>query len=136
MQDWLHQTTYKILIIDDDYADRALYYSWLNQIKNCNYELFEANSGRLGLLAYEKHQPDCILLDYVMQDKDGFEFLKALQKRMNTISCVIFMTGNGTTDIEERAYELGVYDYLNKNELDAELLNERILAAVREQRVS
>jgi len=71
----------KILIVDDEYANRLL----LKEIlKYSNHKLLEASNGEEALRIAESQRPDCILMDIQMPIMDGIEATLEIRKRCNT----------------------------------------------------
>jgi CheY-like chemotaxis protein len=66
----------KVLVVEDDPDQRELLAS---RLRSGGCEVVEAANGRLALKALEDFVPDLILLDLVMPEMDGFEFLSALR---------------------------------------------------------
>ena len=80
-----------ILVIDDDEQFRGYLCELL---KGKGFDIFEAANGALGLEAYRAHQPDLVLTDIVMPEKEGLELIKHL-RRENPDARIIAMTGGG-----------------------------------------
>lgn len=68
----------KVLVVEDDDGQRELLASGLRS-RGC--EVVEAANGRRALEALEGFVPDLILLDLIMPEMDGFQFLSALRDR-------------------------------------------------------
>jgi signal transduction histidine kinase/CheY-like chemotaxis protein len=68
----------RVLVVEDDAAQRELLTAGL-RARGC--EVVEAANGRLALVALEDFVPDLILLDLIMPELDGFEFLEALRDK-------------------------------------------------------
>jgi CheY-like chemotaxis protein len=66
-----------ILLIDDDDIIRRLVQICLESF--ANWRIKVATSGREGLIAIAKAKPDAILLDMMMPDMDGFDFVDELK---------------------------------------------------------
>lgn len=99
-----------ILVIEDSEYQRKLIKKVLEKM---NYEIAEAANGREGLKMLEWLQPDCILLDLVMPEVNGWEVLQTLKDREILIPVVVF-----TADIQDisrqKCEQLGVKAYVNK----------------------
>lgn len=67
-----------LLIVDDFPADRELYRRSLLADSSCAYCFLEADCARAGLELCRTQAIDAILLDYLLPDADGLEFLSAL----------------------------------------------------------
>tara|TARA_R110001583_G_C5604431_1_gene404788 strand:+ start:426 stop:1103 length:678 start_codon:yes stop_codon:yes gene_type:complete len=72
---------------------------------------------------------DCILLDLMLPDGDGFEILKSL-KKLNKIDGVIIISAKETLDSKIKGFNLGADDYLTKPFHLSELLV-RVQALIR-----
>lgn len=66
-----------ILLIDDDDIIRCLVQICLESF--ANWRIKVATSGREGLIEIAKTKPDAILLDMMMPDMDGFDFVDELK---------------------------------------------------------
>lgn len=115
----------EILIIDDEPAIRKLLEITL---ENNNYKVWQAATGKEGIVMAANHPPDLILLDIGLPDKSGHEVLKEL-KSWYTKSIVILSVLNNETDIVN-ALDNGASDYLSKPFRTGELLA-RIRSAIR-----
>ena len=62
---------------------------------------------------FRNQAPEIVLTDVVMPGFDGF-FLTAVIKAISPESLVIIMTGLGDTELNEKAYDLGVSAFLHK----------------------
>jgi signal transduction histidine kinase/DNA-binding response OmpR family regulator len=111
-----------ILIIDDNPLDREIFRRYLLQDKNHQYAFWEAESGREGLALYHQHQPEVILLDYLLPDINGLEFLTELKFHAEAVGegiipPVIMLTGQGHEKVAVQAMKSGVNDYLVKGQI-------------------
>jgi len=100
----------KVLIIDDDESIRDIYST---NFKSAKYKVFCAKNGKEGLDAVEEKKPDIVLLDILMPEMDGFDFLKALKKKNPLIPAVVLTNMSSPKDKEE-AILLGAKEYLLK----------------------
>ena len=99
-----------ILIVEDDnVARRAI--RRLLQVEGWN--TIEAENGVQGLRMFRNQAPEIVLTDVVMPGLDGF-FLTAVIKAISPASAVIIMTGLEDTELNEKAYDLGVSAFLHK----------------------
>lgn len=105
--------THNILIIDDDEFLLDMY-SLKFREQNFNVEIaFGGNE------AFEKIKngflPDIILLDIIMPQMDGFEFLRlAKEQGILSKSKVIILTNLGQKEDIEKGLRLGASDYIIK----------------------
>jgi diguanylate cyclase (GGDEF)-like protein len=101
-----------ILVVDDDRSVRAQLRLWL---ENDGYRVVEAKDCATCLAAYREYHPDLVLLDIVLPDQDGLQCCEKLHDLSGGEYTPILMI-SGLTDDQtiERAFELGVQDYIIK----------------------
>jgi diguanylate cyclase (GGDEF)-like protein len=100
-----------ILIVDDDKANIIA----LTHILTPEYTVYAAKDGPEAIEAVNEHLPDVILLDILMPEMDGFEVLSLLKGDEKTRAIpVIFVTGLGDLENEEKGLGLGAADYMSK----------------------
>lgn len=121
----------KILILDDNPADRELCRRYLGRSPAPPYELVEHNAIDGAIELVQRLDPDCILLDYHLHDGDGIEFLGDLAgiggpRRYP----VVMLTGTGSETIAVQVMKAGAQDYLIKNRLSAEVLQRAVETAI------
>lgn len=115
----------EILIIDDEPQIRKLLEITL---ESNDYKVWQAETGKAGIILAANHPPDLILLDIGLPDKSGHEVLKELRAWYNK-SIIILSVQNNESDIVS-ALDNGANDYLTKPFRTAELLA-RIRSAIR-----
>lgn len=121
----------RILIIDDCAEDRETYRRYLFQDPDCTYVVLEAELGELGLELCRTIQPDCVLLDYLLPDFDGLEFLNELKTQVGKIDFpIVMVTGFGDEAVAVQAMKNGAYDYLVKRHLTPESLQTTVQNAL------
>ena len=122
-----------VLIVDNHSEDCQRYESYLLENSECRYRILSESTGNAGLDLYRLLQPDIILLEYVLPDMDGLEFLAKLkqkEKQHQQIPPVIMITGCGNENIAVRAIKSGFQDYLVKQQVTSELLNSSVNSAI------
>jgi signal transduction histidine kinase len=119
----------RILIIDDNPEDRALYRRFLSKSGN-NFDFIECATGADGLRACLESSPDCILLDYRLPDMDGVELLAQLNNACADLCAVVVLTRNGSETIAVQSLQKGAQDYLSKDALSPETLARSIDNAI------
>lgn len=107
----------KILIIDDEAPIRKLLEITL---ESNDYKVWQAETGKSGILMAVNHPPDLILLDIGLPDKSGHEVLKEL-RTWYTKGIIILSVQNSEQDIV-KALDNHATDYLAKPFRTAELL--------------
>ncbi|UOQ99794.1 hybrid sensor histidine kinase/response regulator [Hymenobacter sp. 5317J-9] len=122
----------KILLVDDNEQDRALYRRFLGRhlgFESIRFE--EAATAAEARDQFLAHQPDCVLLDYNLPDADGLDILADLKTLTPPDSlCVVMVTGGGSEKLAVRALNNGALDYLVKRQFDQELLAKTVLHAI------
>ncbi len=104
-----------ILIVDDCPEDREVYRRYLSLDSKYSYKIFEEEEGENALELCKQIQPDAILLDYLLPDIDGLEFLSELKIQTGKTNLpVIMLTGQGNEAIAVAAIKNGAQDYLVK----------------------
>jgi CheY-like chemotaxis protein len=106
------QTTDRILIADDNAANRELLEAYLTSVE-CEIETSVDGQDTLNKVA--SFHPDLILLDVMMPKFSGFEVCKKLKDDPQTRSIMVLMVTalNEMGDIE-RAVAAGTDDFLSK----------------------
>jgi two-component system KDP operon response regulator KdpE len=115
----------EILIIDDEPQIRKLLEITL---ESNDYKVWQAETGKAGIILAANHPPELILLDIGLPDKSGHEVLRELRTWYNK-SIIILSVQNSEADIVS-ALDNGATDYLTKPFRNAELLA-RIRSAIR-----
>jgi len=100
----------KILLVDDGEDLCRLFTESLGQE---GFQVVAARSGHEALALVELEPPDLIVLDLVMQEMDGLEILRRLQKRAEAVKVVV-LTAHGTAQRVRDAMALGVREFLGK----------------------
>ena len=115
----------KILLIEDDKFFRDFY---AFKLKEKGLDVAVAGDGVEGLQKIASFQPELILLDLIMPQKDGFEVLQAMsaQNLTSVIPVLVFSTLGQEKDVQ-RAKDLGARDYINKSFFDFDKLFARIM---------
>ena len=101
-----------VLAIDDTELVHRLLKIYL---QGENLELHSATSCEEGFNKIIVLNPDLILLDIIMDDTDGFEFLKKLKQdpRTQNIS-VILISGLSESVDREKGFDMGAFDFIAK----------------------
>ena len=111
----------KILLVDDD----ELHLTTAELFLQNEYEVYKTKSGKeaLEFLTNNKIVPNLILLDILMPNMDGWGVLIRLQA-VDFLKCVpiVFLTTVKDESERERAYKMGIADYITKPFNRADLL--------------
>lgn len=100
----------KILIIEDE---AAISKSIKNYFKANDVHCEEANNFKEAMAKIDIYDYDCILLDLMLPDGDGFDLLRHLKKK-NKTEGVIIISAKETLDSRLEGFNLGADDYLTK----------------------
>jgi carbon storage regulator CsrA len=121
----------RILVVDDSPEDRATYCRFMKADLDHEYVVAETATGEEGLQWCRQENPDCVLLDYLLPDLSGLEFLAELSgtKGLAPIP-VVMLTGQGDESIAVQAMKTGALDYLTKRELSSDRLRLAVHSAM------
>ena len=101
--------TKKILVVDDKKEMRQLLKQYLTKE---GFEIVLAEDGRKALFIARQEKPDLILLDLMMPEMGGYEFMRLYSREADTPTIIL------TAKLEENdkvlGLELGADDYITK----------------------
>ncbi|MCC6904678.1 MAG: response regulator transcription factor [Anaerolineae bacterium] len=98
-----------ILVVDDKQSLRQLVRSYLEQE---GYRVVEASDGREAIFVARHEKPDLIILDIMMPEMDGYEFMRIFSKEADIP--VIMLTARIEENDRVLGLEIGADDYLAK----------------------
>lgn len=125
---------YKVLMVEDNPADRFLYRISLPEPV---FETVEAENAAAGLEACKRHRPDCILLDFNLPALNGLEFIAALRNECGELPCAIVMiTGVHDERVAVEAMKSGATDYIPKTDNIGDFLQHAVISAVEKFRMA
>jgi signal transduction histidine kinase/DNA-binding response OmpR family regulator/HAMP domain-containing protein len=111
-----------VLVVEDDTTQRERIRSWLEPQ---HWLIAEAENGRVALDRLGSKLSDVILLDLMMPEMDGFQFITALQERPEWRSIpVIVITALDLTAADRARLNSGVAEILSKDSFDPSRLVE------------
>ena len=124
----MNNNKYRILVVEDENNIRTFVTALLEAN---NYQAVTADSCKSGLLMFNSHRPDLIILDLGLPDEDGIQLLKTVR----TDSAVPIIVLSARTDENDKVLALdnGANDYVTKPFGSAELVA-RIRSALRNAR--
>src|SRR4051794_11474316 len=102
--------TRKLLVVDDDEASCRLVRAIFTPE---GFEVSAAHDGNTGLERAQLEEPDVVILDLHLPERDGIEVLAQLRKT-NPLLPVIMLTAHVDVKTAVRATRLGAFDYLTK----------------------
>lgn len=123
----------KILIVEDDSFISDMYKAKLEYL---GYDIKIAENGKVGFELAASFNPDLILLDIVMPEKDGFELLSDLKKdeKLKDLP-VILLTNLGRREDIEKGFKMGANDYIIKAHFTPQEVVEKVNKILKEKKV-
>jgi DNA-binding NtrC family response regulator len=117
-----------VLVVDDVPAMAEQYAYDLRRLGG--FEVQVSRDGREALERLGGEPVDCVILDLEMPGMDGFEVLRALERRGSEIPVIVY-TGTGNYDRCIQAVRLGAYGFVDKAEPVERVVREVELAVER-----
>lgn len=123
-----------VLVVDDSTTNRSI----LCDILHSDYTVIQAENGIQALtkLKRQDKKVDAIILDIIMPEMDGYEFMNKI-KQDKTLSQipVIILTEKSDRDTEKKVLESGAWDFVPKP-YDAEIIKLRLKNVIARSQVS
>ncbi len=101
----------KVLIIDDL---EDVHIQIKAALDGLEYEIISSYNADEGLMLFQIHKPQVVILDLRMPGKDGVELLERLEPESDSYFAVVIISGYGTDDDIIKCYELGASAFLHK----------------------
>ncbi|MDH3583152.1 MAG: response regulator, partial [Phycisphaerae bacterium] len=119
----------RVLVVEDDTDIREMV---RRSLTKAGWEVDEAENGRLALERLESRQPDVILLDLMMPEMDGFEFVERMRANDDWRSIpVLVLTAKDMTDEDRARLNGGVERVIQKGDYSREKLLAEVQRVVR-----
>jgi PAS domain S-box-containing protein len=84
-----------VMVVEDDNTTREMMVRMLHKV---GWQVIEAENGEIALRLLDKHSPELILLDLMMPEMDGFEFIIHLrQHKLCATTPVVVLTAKDVT---------------------------------------
>lgn len=113
-----------VLLIEPDQTSAAF---MRHMLRGAGYEVAYAPTGKEGLIAAYRDQPDAILLEVDLPDMDGLEVIRRVAADPRTQRAwVICLTKRGSPETAQQAYESGAKDYVVKQADAVDLVLQRL----------
>lgn len=128
--------TLTILIVEDSEVQRMAIRYVLEKDTGTKYEFIETAYGEKGVELYNEHEIDCVILDYLLPDFDGLEFMNRVRLEDGFIERpILFVTAEGDRAIVAQAMEMGATDYIDKHRYEKDnLLSRTVQEAIEKKR--
>ena len=105
--------TQNVLIVDDTEINLILFSALVKKLDDCVAHTFM--SALQGLLWAADNEPDLVIVDYMMPEIDGLEFIRRLRQMPSCEGVpVLMITANDQKQLRYRALDLGANDFLIK----------------------
>jgi hypothetical protein len=120
-----------VLIVEDDELTRSMLSSLLAKK---GWNIRTAINGADALISVKEISPDLILLDLMMPEVDGFQFLKILRTEEQWESIpVVVLTARNLSEVERNTLSNDAQNILQKGAYDKDYLLDQIRLLVREK---
>lgn len=108
----------RILIVEDE---REMARGLKDILEFEGYEVLAVGSGKEGLQAVGRREPDCIILDLMLPDINGYQVCEEIRRQRRTTP-IIMLTARAQDYDKIRGLEVGADDYMTKPFSVGELL--------------
>jgi adenylate cyclase len=109
----------RVLLVDDDDIVR---HQMRLQLQHSGWTISEAANGRIALARLDEDRPDAIILDLIMPEMDGFEFLEEMRRRAEWRDIpVVVVTSKDLTAEDRSRLNGGVERIIHKTGRDETL---------------
>ncbi len=108
------QARAKVLVVEDNVVNQKVA---IRLLEKCHCRADVAANGQEAIEALSRIAYDCVLMDCLMPDMDGFEATATIRQRESTTGLrvpIIAMTANTMEGDRERCIEAGMDDYIPK----------------------
>lgn len=102
----------KVVIVDDTHINLVLMSRLMEKLEDVSTVAFQ--SAREALAWCQNNPYDLLVLDYMMPDLNGLEFIATLAQDGRRHPPVLMVTASNDVEIRHRALENGANDFLNK----------------------
>jgi diguanylate cyclase (GGDEF)-like protein len=125
----MNQKILNVLLIDDDEEEHFITLRLLNSVKNVKYHLKSVYDYKTGLTEILSNQYNVCLIDFRLGSEDGLSLVRESIDK-GCLTPLILLTGHGDISIDLNAMEAGAMDYLNKGEINSQMLERVIRYAI------
>jgi two-component system alkaline phosphatase synthesis response regulator PhoP len=102
----------RILVVDDDHEIVRLVRAYLEK---AGYHVLTAYSGEAALHALRREQPDLLVLDLMLPDRDGWDLTRLIRRDQSLAEIPIIMLTARVEDSDKIVgLEIGADDYITK----------------------
>ena len=102
----------KILLVDDEPAQLELL---RYNLEKAGFETIQAENGRDAILLTEEHEPDLVVLDWMMPEASGIDVCRELRARAETrLLPILMVSARGEEGDRSLGLDSGADDYVSK----------------------
>jgi signal transduction histidine kinase/DNA-binding response OmpR family regulator len=117
-----------VLVVEDDAPTREVI---KRALERDGWAVSEAENGRRGLMSVARHVPDVIVLDLMMPEMDGFQFVAELRRSESGRRIpIVVVTAKEITDEDQRRLNGQVRRVLHKGSFSREELSSELRRAL------
>ncbi len=103
--------SHTILVVEDEQTIRE---NIVDILESCDYRVFSAANGRIGISMAKEYTPDLIISDIMMPEVDGYGLINELRSYPPTSHIpFIFLTAKADKSDVRQGMNLGADDYLS-----------------------
>jgi DNA-binding response OmpR family regulator len=102
----------EVIIVDDEPVSLAVLKKLVSKLPDCQPRAFSQASAALAWC--ESNDPDVIIVDYMMPELDGIEFIRRLRIEAKADTPMLMVSANADPEVRDRALATGVDDFLHK----------------------
>jgi DNA-binding response OmpR family regulator len=103
----------KVLIIEDNQDMQEIYKLWLEE---AGFDVKISRDGLMGITDIVDYMPDLVILDIMMPEMSGYDFLRALKENTSINVPVIVASNLAQEGDKEKALAAGADMYLVKSD--------------------
>lgn len=123
------ETRIQVLLVDDSPDDREYFHQLIADVESVDLDIDESDSASDALEKLLAGNYDCAIVDYNMPGYNGKWLVQEMARRgIRTAS--IILTGGGSERIAVESLKCGTQDYLCKDEVSSEILEQSIISSL------
>ena len=130
---WLFRKSKKVLIVEDDDDLRSVL---RDHLEKKGYRVLDAENGNEALKVALHENPNAILLDLMLPQRDGISFLEQLRRDPewgHGVPVIILTNLVATTSRWDRVTALGIENYIEKADFSLERVANEVEKAVKKK---
>ena len=115
------QRIQKVLIADDSRPTLQLFKKYFKKAlerKDLECEILEATNGKEAIKLIDVTQPDLVLCDINMPEKNGFEVYEAYKNRAPDDPFCVFAFISSSPEERKKAFKTGAIGFVSKQDID------------------